>query len=81
MKVHSVDSEQLEILLSARTCHSVTTQEPHAGGSLIISRVDEVRILRNREVKEDHTPTCESRARDLNSGRWPEKQQSQNPME
>ena len=65
-----MDSDWRETVLSARLCHFVTTQEPDAGGSLIL-RV-EVRMLSNRGVKENHTPIVESRAGDLNSGSGPE---------
>ena len=65
-----MDSDRRETVLSARLCHFVTTQEPDAGGSLIL-RV-EVRMLSNRGVKENHTPIVEYRAGDLNSGSGPE---------
>lgn len=66
-----MDSDRLETVLSACLRHFVTTQEPDAGGSLVILRV-EARMLSNRGVKEDHTPIGESRAGDLNSGSGPE---------
>ena len=42
-----MDFDRLETVLSACLRHFVTTQEPDAGGSLVILRVD-VRMLSNR---------------------------------